>query len=302
MATDSQFTLAAKYLPILDEVYKASSKTSILDAANANVKFVGADTVKLFKTSVNGLGDYNRNTGFADGAVSGDWETLTLTQDRGRRFLIDAMSDEETLGMAMMTTMGEFLRTKVTPEIDAYRFAVYAASAGGSASAAITVGTTDVPALIDTADEAMSDNEVPTEGRLLYVSEKAYNGLKSKITRYLANESGVNRNVEVYNNMRVIRVPSGRFYTGITLYDGTTSGQTDGGYVGKTGKYKINFMIVHPSAVVNVVKHTMPGIIAPAQNPDADGWYIKYRVYHDAFVEANKTNGIYVHYDPVALS
>lgn len=303
MATDAQFTLAQKYLPIIDEVYKAASKTSILDAANANVKFIGGDTVKLYKTTLNGLGDYDRATGYVKGAVTGDWETLTLAKDRGRSFLIDSQSNEETLGMALGATMGEFLRTQVAPEVDAYRFAKYFASAANKASAAITVGTTDVPGLIDTADETMSDAEVPTEGRILFVSEKTYNGLKNKITRYLANEGQVNRNIEMYNGMRVIRVPSGRFYTSVTLYDGSTSGQTAGGYVGtaSTG-YKLNFMIVHPSAVVNVVKHEMPKIISPELNQSADAWLVAYRLYHDAFVLANKTNGIYAHYDTSALS
>lgn len=183
------------------------------------------------------------------------------------------------------------------------RFAKYFAGAGTTANAAIVPGTTDVPALIDTATEVMSNKEVPEEGRILFVSEKCYNGLKAKITRYLANETGVNRNVETYNGMRVIRVPEGRFYTAVTLYDGTTAGQTAGGYVGtaSTG-YKLNFMIVHPSAVVNVVKQALPKIISPDLNQTADGWIFAYRLYHDCFVLANKTYGIYAHRDTTALS
>ena len=188
-------------------------------------------------------------------------------------------------------------------EIDAYRFAKYFAGAGTTANAAITVGTTDVPALIDTATQVMSDHEVPEDGRILFVSEKCYNGLKAKIARYLANEGAVSRNVEFYNGMRVIRVPEGRFYTSITLNDGSTSGQTDGGYKGtaSTG-YKLNFMVVHPSAVVNVVKQSLPKIISPDLNQSADGWIFAYRLYHDAFVLNNKTYGIYAHRDTSALS
>lgn len=90
MAYANSIALAQKYLPILDEVYKAESKTSILDAANSNVRFVGANTVQLYKTAVNGLGAYNRNTGFPTGSATGAWESLTLSQDRGRSFQIDA--------------------------------------------------------------------------------------------------------------------------------------------------------------------------------------------------------------------
>ena len=302
MATDSQFVLAERYLPIMDEVYKAASKTSILDAANGRVRFVGGDSVELFKVSLNGLGDYNRSTGYVGGSATGTWEKLTLTKDRARKFLVDRQTDEETLGMAFGTMAGEFIRTQVSPELDAYRFGVMATGAGTTASAAITPGTTDCPALVDTATQVMSDHEVPEDGRILFVSEKFYNGLKAKIARYLANEGAVSRNVEFYNGMKVIRVPEGRFYTSVTLKDGTTSGQTAGGYAGASGAYKLNFMVVHPSAVVNVVKQSLPKIISPDLNQSADGWIFAYRLYHDCFVLANKTYGIYAHRDTSALS
>ena len=166
-----------------------------------------------------------------------------------------------------------------------------------SATAAdITVGTTDVPGLIDTAEEVMNDNEVPREGRIIFISEKAYNGLKAKITRYLANENGVNREVETYNGMRIIRVPKNRFNTAITLLDGVTSGQEAGGYtVPASTSYPINFLMVHPSAVAQVVKHVIPRIFSPEVNQLADAWKVDYRIYHDNWVLDNKVKGIYLH-------
>ena len=201
--------------------------------------------------------------------------------------------------MAFGTLVGEFMRTQVVPEIDAYRFAKYAANAGNSANADITVGSTDVPSLIATAEEVMGDKEVPREGRILFISEKAYNGLQNKITRYLANENGVNRNVEMYNGMEVVRVPKGRFATAITLYDGSANF----GYVptASTG-YWINFMIVHPSAVKNAVKLALPKIFSPDENQSADAWKFQYRENHDVFVLANKTDGIYLHRTATAIT
>lgn len=294
----NSIALASRYLPLLDEVYKRESLSSVLDMANDRVRFVGANAVQIFKTSMDGLGNYSRNNGFVKGDVTGTWETLTLGKDRGRSFEIDVMDNEETLGMAFGTLAGEFIRTKVTPEIDAYRFARMASWSNVSAAtpADITVGTTDVPGLIDTAEEVMNDNEVPREGRIIFISEKAYNGLKAKITRYLANENGVNREVETYNGMRVIRVPKNRFNTAITLLDGSTSGQEAGGYtVPASTSYPINFLMVHPSAVVQVVKHVVPRIFSPEVNQSADAWKVDYRIYHDDWVLDNKVKGIYVH-------
>lgn len=285
-------SLAEKFLPIIDGVYKRESLTSILEGANQNIKFLGGNAVEIFKTELDGLANYSRANGFVKGSVTSGWDKYTLSKDRGISLSVDAMDNEETLGMAFGTLVSEFVRVHEVPEIDAYRFASMASASGvSSASADITVGTTDVAGLIDTAEMTMGDDEVPYEGRILFVSEKAYAGLKAKITRYLANENGVNREVESYNGMRVIRVPQNRFNTAITLNDGTT----DFGYEVTDGGYKINFMIVHPSAVIPVIKHEVPRIWLPAQNIDADAYKFDLRLYHDCFVLKNKVKGIYVH-------
>lgn len=288
----NSIVLAEQYLPIIDEIYKREALTSRLDMANERVRFIGGNAVELFKASVPGLGDYNRSTGFPTASYTSTWEKLTLSKDRGVSMTIDSMDDEETLGMAFGTLVGEFMRTKEVPEMDAYTFSRLASWTGvSSANADITVGTTDVPDLIETAEMTMNDDEVPQEGRILYVSAKAYSALKSKITRYLANENGVNRMVETYDGMPVVVVPQARFNTAITLYDGSANF----GFVPTAGGYKINFMIVHPSAVVKVVKHVVPRIWTPSENLNADAYKFDYRIYHDTFVLDNKVKGIYVH-------
>ena len=299
----NSIALAQKYLPMLDEVYKASAKAAILDATKVDI--VGGNTVKVFKTAMDGMGDYSRNNGFVDGSVTGTWETLTLTKDRGRSFQIDRMDNEETLDMAFGTLAGEFIRTKVVPEVDAYTFAKMAGTTSilAGTPADITVGTTDVPALIEDAEKDMNEAEVPEEGRILFISETAYAGLKNKIVRQTLNgDENINRMVETFDGMRIIRVPQTRFYTAITLYDGTTSGQEAGGYIGTaTTGYKINFLIVHPSAVCKVVKHVLPRIFTPDENQKADAWKFDYRLYHDMFVYDNKVKGIYLHRGSTAL-
>lgn len=300
----NSIALAQTYLPLLDEVYKVSSRSAILD--RTKVEIVNGNTVKVFKTSMDGMGDYSRATGYVKGDVTGTWETMTLTKDRGRSFVVDNMDNEETVGMAFGTLAGEFIRTKVAPEIDAYTFAKLAGVTGidmGTA-ADITVGTSDVPGMVDEAERSMNENEVPTEGRILFISETAYAGLRSKIQRVVLNGvPGINNEIEMYNGMRVVRVPQSRFYTAITLYDGVTSGQTAGGYVGtKTTGYKINFMVIHPSAVCKVVKHVKPRIFTPEQYQDADAWKFDYRIYHDTFAYENKVKGIYLHKGSTALA
>ena len=89
MSFANSIALAQRYLPRLDAVYKMTSRSAMLD--NQNVEFVGGNAVKVFKTSMDGLADYSRNNGYVNGAVNGTWETMTLSQDRGRSFQIDRM-------------------------------------------------------------------------------------------------------------------------------------------------------------------------------------------------------------------
>lgn len=285
--------LAEKYLPILDEIYKAGSRSAILDTASERVRWDGAKKAYLFNTQLVGLSNYDRNAGFVPGDATDGWEDYEITQDRGRSFMIDVMDNDETLGMAFGTLVGEFERTQVIPELDAYRFAKYAS---GAAAAQVITETLSAGAAtiasIDTATAALDNAEVPYEGRILFVNPNTYKLIKSGVTRMVMNgENNVNYNVEMYNDMRLITVPSGRFNTAVTINAPTTSAAA-GGYTASGDA--INYMIIHPSAVLQVVKHAIPRIFSPEVNQEADAWKFDYRVYHDAWVEAQKTNGIYV--------
>ena len=289
---NNSISLATKFVPFLDELYKRESLSSVLDTLPDRVNWVGAQTAKVFKVDVDGLGNYSRNAGFVPGSSDGTWETLTIEKDRGRSFTIDVMDNDETVGMAFASTLSQFERTAVVPEIDAYRFAKYAAGAGTTVTGTLS-NSDDLPALITTAQAAMDDKEVPYEGRILFVNPTIYGYLKNDITRYVDNSAtDINRTVEMYDTLRVIRVPSGRFNTVCTLAAPTDASST-GGYT--AAGVDINFMIVHPSAVMQVIKHQIPRVFSPEVNQEADAWKIDYRVYHDCWVLANHTYGIYVH-------
>ena len=287
--------LAQKFQPILDEIYKTASLTSRLDARTKPVNFAGANVVQVFKTNPIGLGTYSRVTGYPAGQMVGAWEALTLATERGRSIVIDRMDDEETLGMAFGTLAGELIRTEVAPELDAYRFAKYASAiAGHNVATPATLTPETIITALDAAKLALDQDEVPREGRILYISDACLNYLEGKVSRFLANENGVDRRVMRFDGMDVVMVPQTRFYTSITLNAGASVDA--GGYVPtpETGK-DINFMIIHPSAVLQVVKHDALKVFTPDENQTTDGWLVQYRIYHDAFVYDNKLDGIYLH-------
>lgn len=285
--------LAEKFLPLLDEAYKRESLTAILDTAEERVNWIGAKTANIFTLSLNGLSNYDRNAGFVPGSATGVWKPYEIEIDRGRSFTIDVMDNDESVGMAFGSLLGVNERQYVVPEVDAYRLAKIASGADASqvVQGALTTGAA---AAIQTAEAALDNAEVPYEGRILFISPAVYSVLKSDITRFTENgDPDVNGRVEMYDDMRVIRVPSGRFNTAVTL-NAPTAANAVGGYTASGDA--INFMIVHPSAVLQVVKHVIPRVFSPEVNQEADGWKLNYRIYHDCFVLDQKKNGIYVHH------
>ena len=295
----NSIALAQRYLPMLDEVYKAESKTAILDTVSERVEFTGANTVNIYTLSPVGMGNYSRNAGFVPGDVTGSWQNYVLNTDRGRSYMVDALDNEESLGMAFGGLLGEVERQHVIPEVDAFRFAAYATGAhsDNKTRAVLSTGSGAIAA-IDAATVALDNAEVPYEGRILFVSPTIYDLIKSGVTRFIENrDRNVDYNVAMYNDMRVITVPQGRFNTAISLA-APTDHDGAGGY-SKEG-YQINFMIIHPSAIIQVMKHYVPRIFSPEVNQEADAWKLNMRYAHGAWVLSQKTKGIYVHTNTTA--
>ena len=114
----------------LDKQMLAEATSGWMEANAGQVKYSGGNEAKIPMISTSGLGDYDRDEGFKRGAVTLSYQTMTLTQDRGRTFHLDAMDVDETNFIAAAgNVMGEFQRTQVIPEIDAYRYSKIAALA-----------------------------------------------------------------------------------------------------------------------------------------------------------------------------
>jgi hypothetical protein len=348
--------LAKKFVPIIDGVYKAESVTNGMDAAT-KPDFTGANEVKVLKVSTTGLGDYSRENGYPKGDVTANWETLTLSEERGKEISVDRMDDEETLGLTFGTVTGEFMRLHVIPELDAYRFAKYASAPGISKATPAVLTKDSIIAAIDEAARQLDADEVPMAGRKLYINSDLKPILNTALARQWGSDGAVNTVLAGYNDMPITWVPKSRFYTAITLNDGSSNwgyakpsttqnfsgtgsataftvtakplalvSVTVGGvtvdnytYAPATGVITfsaapansaaivatyhdasdINFMIIYPPAILQVVKFSLPKIFDPDTNQTKDAWKFQFREYHDAFVYENKVKGLYSHYKPV---
>ena len=87
-AISNNIGMASRYLPILDEVYKAASKTAILDTADNRVRWSDEyHTFYLFETDMVGLADYSRNDGFVRGDVTAAWRSYAPQWERGHMLI-----------------------------------------------------------------------------------------------------------------------------------------------------------------------------------------------------------------------
>lgn len=285
-----------KYIDKLDTVYQQASATSILDA-DADTVRMGATAGEFLipKISMDGLADYSRSSGYVKGDVTITYETKSCNYDRGRKFSVDAMDNEETAGIAFGKLASEFIRTKVVPEMDAFRFAKYASATGvlSAAEATPTAGTAVLTAL-QTAVNAQDEAEVNVDGKILFITPTLLT---------LAKNVDTTKSKAILDRFeKIITVPQTRFYTAIDMKDGTSSNETAGGYAGATGGYKINFMIINRDAVIQFGKHTVNKVVSPEENQTDDGYMFFYRAYSIAETYENKVKGIYLNRDTTALT
>ena len=291
----NSIALATKYQPLLDKVFKKASVTQDLEAKESAVKFDGSNTVKILKIKLPSLGSYSRNSGFKTGDIEATWQSWTLTQDRGREFTVDAMDDEETLNQTFGNACSEFIRTKVAPQVDTYRFGKLASTEGISkASGAITTGEEAISALRACANK-MDADEVDEENRILYATSAIVGAIEDLET--------IKSRKVLERFAKIVKVPQSRFVTK-TQYNAETEEIEP-----TADASNINFMCVLPRACQAVAKHTKLRIFlangdegtGANKNQKTDGHLFQYRLYHDIFVYENKVAGIYCPSAPASV-
>lgn len=224
--------LFKKYIDLLDDVYKAASCSSVLDMDGSLVQAgANANEIIIPKISMDGLADYSRNGGYVQGNVEITNETVKFNYDRGRKFSVDAMDNEETAGLAFGKLASEFIRTKAVPEMDAVRFASYAAI-NGIGSKAETISGAE--AFMDSVREGVNvldEAEVPADGRYLFVTPTLYNAAQSLY-------SYISKSV-LEGFAGIIKVHQSRFWTAVSLLNGTSSGEEIGGFKRAEAVYEV---------------------------------------------------------------
>ena len=303
----NSFAATTKMADALDKALTQASVTGFFADNDLSAKFIGAKTVSIPDLALSGLADYNRSTGFVGGDVTVARTTYTLTQDRGRSFQIDAQDNDES-GVANLygQVSGEFVRTQVAPEMDAYTLSKLAGVASTN-SHTVSVGTgstvdADCYKMFQSAELSVREALGFGDAELVCFCNPTYWAALQKSTAFTRQitvsdfkKGDVNLKVQSINGIVLLPVAAARMKSAYTFNDGKSENQTAGGFTPTTAAKGVGFILMPKKGASLVKKTEVPRIFTPKQNLNADAYKIDYRVYYDVFVKKSMKNAIYAY-------
>lgn len=233
-------------------------------------------TVVISSITTEPLNDYTRTGTSRYGTptdVEDTTQELTVTQDKAFTKVIDEgdAKDQQYLKKAGRV-VALIMKEQVIPMTDKYGFGVLAAKAGKTGDDTTDLTAENVVDRIATGTAHMDDEEVPADGRTLFITSAGYKALRLSDQfmgiEALGKKALAAGSVGEFDGMEVVKVPSSRFPAGV------------------------NFMIVHRSAACMPMKIKKTKI--HQDPPGINGNLMEGRQYYDCFVFDKRKNGIYV--------
>lgn len=283
----------------LDKKLVQGAQTGIFADNNLRAKFVGAKTVIIPTLGLSGLGDYDRDTGFARGGVSVSHKPFTLTQDRGVSFQIDREdADESGIPDLAGQIMGEFVRTKVTPEVDAYVLSKLAGVANEKSQTVTGTIASNIYKMFTEAKIKVQNAIGYDEELVCFVDSTVLAALQNspEISRHLVmndfKKGEISTKVTTLNDVPILPVQDSRMKTAYTFHDGSAD---EFGFEPTDNAQSIGFLMLPKRAAALVKKTEQVRTFAPGENQSADAYKMDYRLYYDVVVKDSMVEGIYVH-------
>lgn len=288
---------AETFAPALEQKYAKELASFELFQSNKQVKFIDAQTIKLPSITLSGYKDHTRGSlGFNQGTITNEWEPKKLAHDRSIEFVIDPMDVDETNKTVSIGNVQNTLEEEQTiPEKDSYVFSklydeatTYAANGATISTEALTAE--NILEQFDSAMEKMDEAGVPGAGRLLYVTPKVNKLLKEAkdIQRVMGvtGEGSVKRSIYDLDDVKIKVVQSARLKSKYNFTEGCAAA---------ADAKQINFILVHPTAVIARDKYSYINVFEPGSDSrTADNYLLQSRFYMDAFLVKNRANGIFI--------
>ena len=246
--------------------------------------FEGAKTIRLTTAVTQPMNDYQR-TGtnrYGEPVEVPDWEQkMTLTQDKSFALTIDKGNshDQNKIKERGNALLKAQLAEQAVPLYDRYCLGRLANKAGKIFGSATALTKSNIVDRITDGTSYLDDEEIAQNNRTLFINAKNYKLLKLS-DEFIAVEKIANKAlrkgvVGTFDNMKVVKVPRGRWPEGV------------------------NFIIVQkncaagPMVIDDTKIHKDP--------PGISGHLLEGRNYYDCFVIASRANGVYVDVDTNVL-
>lgn len=272
--------LAEKYSKKVQERYAAKSRTDAY--AGHDYDFTGVKTIKIYSIDTVPMVDYTRSGTARFGELTELGDTLqemTLAMDRAFTFSIDEGNKGEQFNVKQANSaLKRQIDEVMTPEIDKYRLQSWADGKGLSGGFEVLSGTASLTKAnileeIFNAGATMSDNNIPEDGRTLFI--KMTDFVKFKLADQVMGADSLaagtikNGYRGTIDGMNVVTVPSSHMPEGV------------------------NFIIKHRGATVDPV--TLKNMRVHKHPMGVDGDVVEGRIIYDSFVLDTKAKGIFVH-------
>lgn len=290
---------ATRFTGELDKVLVQKSAVGFLTDNAFHANFVGAKTVKIPSIELQGLGNYDRDSGFLQGTVTVSNTAYEMKQDRARSFQIDREDMDET-GIANLAgeVLGEFVRSKVCPETDAYAISKLAGVAFNrghvlSAAEAANVYEAFINMQSNVQEAVGFDEEL-----VAFVDSKYWAALKksSEIAKTIDvsefKQGEINLKVRSIDGIPIIPVSSARMKT---AYD--FAADNAGGFTPAENAKEIRMLMLPKKAAMLIKKSEKIRMFTPDQNLKADAYKFDYRIYYDVFVKTSYIDSVFAYVD-----
>lgn len=279
---DGTINVASLYEKKLEERFSIGSKTNAF--AGKKYDFIGAKSIEIITSDRVDLVDYTRSGQNRFGTIYelGDTkQTLTMTRDRAFTFSIDKANASDQFNVKQANArLKDHWDNVVTPEVDKWRLAKWAA--GNGLSTGNTILTNATPAALSksnileaifNASAAMSDELVPTTNRVLFIGELDF--VKFQLADQVVGGAQLNKQAVAQgykgtiDGIQIVTVPSSYMPA-------------------KTG-----FIMKWKGATVDPIK--LKTLRVQRTPLGIDGDVVEGHIYYDAFVLDAKCKGVYAY-------
>lgn len=267
----------SKSLAVLDKPFTTETVTASIINKGAVLTFEGVNTVTIYTPATVAEVDYIREGANRFGPLvelPNGVQTFVLSQDKAATWTIDRGNYNDSMMVINADNSMALQIAKVAvPNTDKYRLATLQAFAVAASQGATSVtSSSDIFTKFLTEQAALTDLEVPKEGRVAFFTATALNKLKENTsyvkacdTSYADLQKGV---ISKVDGCLIVEVPASYLPANTT------------------------FLLVAENVLISPTKLKLARTLDQVQG--IDGWVCEYRRYYDAFITTNK--GIAIRY------